>query len=48
MRENRQSGSEGGEAELNRSSLPLSVFQQAVRWGYSLKSRPPQSGPGTR
>ena len=29
MRENRQSGSEGGEAELNRSSLPLStiVFQ---------------------
>ena len=30
MRENRQSGSEGGEAELNRSSLPLSVFQQAA------------------
>jgi hypothetical protein len=26
MREIRQSGSEGGEAELNRPSLPLSVF----------------------
>src|SRR3990172_2526677 len=25
MRENRKSGSEGGETELNRSSLPLSV-----------------------
>jgi hypothetical protein len=29
MREIRQSGSEGGEAELNRPSLPLS-FQAAI------------------
>jgi hypothetical protein len=29
MREIRQSGSEGGGAELNRSSLPLSSYRSA-------------------
>jgi hypothetical protein len=30
MRENRTSGSEGGGAELNRLSLPLSLNQQTI------------------
>ena len=31
MRENRLSGSEGGGAELNRPSLPLSFFELALK-----------------
>jgi hypothetical protein len=31
MREIRQSGSEGGETELNRSSLPLSLADEGFR-----------------
>jgi hypothetical protein len=46
MRENRPYGSEGGEAELNRPSLPLSLLA-ARRPGVVRASRLP-SGPGSR
>lgn len=32
MREIRQSGSEGGEAETNRPSLPLSEVRESKGW----------------
>jgi len=38
MRENRQYGSEGGGAELNRFSLPLSRYQLAGSHGQRLRN----------
>jgi hypothetical protein len=40
MRENRTSGSEGGGAELNRLSLPLSISSQPRSVGTRVRDKP--------